>query len=43
MAIYTKLSEKHLKEFFLKYNLGKLIKYKGIQEGIDLAREFVDE
>ena len=24
MAVYTKLSEENLKEFFLKYNLGKL-------------------
>jgi len=35
MAIYTKLSESNLKEFFLKYNLGKLLNYKGIQEGIE--------
>ena len=35
MAIYTKLSENDLKEFFLKYNLGKLLNYKGIQEGIE--------
>ena len=35
MAIYTKLSENNLKEFFLKYNLGKLLNYKGIQEGIE--------
>ena len=41
MAIYTKLSEKHLKEFFLKYNLGKLIKYKGIQEGIENTNYFI--
>ena len=41
MAIYTKLSEKNLKEFFLKYNLGKLIKYKGIQEGIENTNYFI--
>jgi len=35
MAIYTKLSENNLKEFLLKYNLGKLLNYKGIQEGIE--------
>ena len=32
MAVYTKLSENNLKEFFLKYNLGKLLNYKGLQE-----------
>ena len=37
MAIYTKLSENNLKEFFLKYNLGKLLNYKGIQEGIAVS------
>ena len=26
MAVYTKLSEEKLNDFFLKYNLGKLIK-----------------
>ena len=41
MAIYTKLSENNLKEFFLKYNLGKLIKYKGIQEGIENTNYFI--
>ena len=35
MAVYTKLSEKELKEFFSKYNLGKLLDYKGIKEGIE--------
>jgi len=40
MAIYTKLSENNLKEFFLKYNLGKLLNYKGIQEGIENTNYF---
>ena len=35
MAVYTKLTENNLKEFFLKYNLGKLINYKGIPQGIE--------
>ena len=30
MAVYTKLSEVKLKEFFSKYNLGKLLNYKEI-------------
>jgi len=41
MAIYTKLSENNLKEFFSKYNLGKLLNYKGIQEGIENTNYFI--
>ena len=41
MAIYTKLSEKVLKEFFLKYNLGKILNYQGIKEGIENTNYFV--
>ena len=32
MAVYTKLSENNLKDFFSKYNLGKLLTYKGIKD-----------
>ena len=35
MAVYTKLSETELKEFFSKYNLGKLLNYKEIKERIE--------
>ena len=35
MAVYTKLSEKSLKEFLQKYDKGQLVNYKGIQEGIE--------
>ena len=35
MAIYTKLNKKDLNEFLFKYNLGKLLNFKGIQEGIE--------
>jgi homoserine kinase type II len=35
MAVYTKLSEDELKEFFSKYNLGELLNYKEIKEGIE--------
>ena len=31
MAVYTKLSEKELKEFFTKYDLGNLLNYKEYQ------------
>ena len=41
MAVYTKLTEKKLKEFFLKYNLGKLINYKGIKEGIENTNYYI--
>jgi len=35
MAVYTKLSENNLKDFFQKYNLGKFLDFKGIMEGIE--------
>ncbi len=42
MAVYTQLTEKKLKEFFLKYSLGKLLNYKGIKEGIENTNYFVE-
>ena len=42
MAVYTKLSDKNLNEFFLKYNLGKILSYKGIKEGIENTNYFVE-
>jgi len=41
MAVYTKLSEKKLKNFFLKYNLGELINFKEIKEGIENTNYFI--
>ena len=41
MAVYTKLSENNIKEFFSKYNLGNLIKYKEIKEGIENTNYFI--
>ena len=41
MAVYTKLSENQLKDFFSKYNLGKLLDYKGIEEGIENTNYFI--
>jgi len=41
MAVYTKLSESNLKEFFLNYNLGKLLNYKEIKEGIENTNYFI--
>ena len=42
MAVYTKLSEEKLKTFFSKYNLGKLLNYKGIKEGIENTNYFIE-
>jgi len=41
MAVYTKLSEDKLKEFFLKYNLGELLSFKEIKEGIENTNYFI--
>ena len=41
MAVYTKLSEVKLKEFFSKYNLGEIINYSGITEGIENTNYFI--
>jgi len=41
MAVYTKLSESELKEFFSKYNLGEVINYKEIKEGIENTNYFI--
>ena len=42
MAVYTKLSESDLKVLFSKYNLGKLLNYKEIKEGIENTNYFVE-
>jgi len=41
MAVYTKLSENDLKEFFSKYNLGKILNYNEIKEGIENTNYFI--
>ena len=41
MAVYTKLSENELKKFFFNYNLGKLLNYKEIKEGIENTNYFI--
>ena len=41
MAVYTKLSENELKKFFSKYNLGKLLNFKEIKEGIENTNYFI--
>ena len=42
MAVYTKLSESDLKILFSKYNLGKLINFEEIKEGIENTNYFVE-
>tara|TARA_Y100000590_G_scaffold183652_1_gene209226 strand:- start:84 stop:1052 length:969 start_codon:yes stop_codon:yes gene_type:complete len=42
MAVYTKLAENDLKDFFTKYNLGKLLNHKGIKEGIENTNYFIE-
>ena len=42
MAVYTKLSESELNNFFSKYSLGKLLNYKGIKEGIENTNYFIE-
>tara|TARA_Y100000590_G_C15707757_1_gene1009258 strand:+ start:1397 stop:2365 length:969 start_codon:yes stop_codon:yes gene_type:complete len=41
MAVYTKLSENELEEFFSRYNLGKLLNHKGIEDGIENTNYFI--
>ena len=41
MAVYTKLSESNLKEFFSKYNVGKIQKHGEIKEGIENTNYFI--
>ncbi len=42
MAVYTKLSEDDLKIFFSKYNLGKLLNYNEIRDGIENTNYFIE-
>jgi len=42
MAVYTKLTETELKEFFSKYDLGEVINYSGIKEGIENTNYFTE-
>ena len=41
MAVYTKLSENELSELFSKYDLGKILNYKEIKEGIENTNYFI--
>tara|TARA_B100000686_G_scaffold293323_1_gene322752 strand:- start:2185 stop:3153 length:969 start_codon:yes stop_codon:yes gene_type:complete len=41
MAVYTKLSDNELKDFFSKYSLGNILKYEEIKEGIENTNYFI--
>ena len=43
MAIYTKISKGEVKSIERKFNLGKIISFKGIKKGIENTIEFVTE
>ena len=41
MAVYTKLNEKEIQSIINDYPIGKLIQFKGIQEGIENTNYFI--
>ena len=41
MAVYTKLSKKQLDQFFSNYNLGKVLNYSEIKEGVENTNYFI--
>ena len=41
MAVYTYLNKKDIQEITKAFNLGKLIKYNGIKEGIENTNYFI--
>ena len=41
MAVYTQLSEKEVNNLFSKYELGKVLKFEGIKEGIENTNYFI--
>ena len=41
MAVYTYLNKKDIQEITRAFNLGKLIKYNGIKEGIENTNYFI--
>ena len=41
MAVYTKINKKDLNSFVKKYNIGKVLRFKGIKEGIENTNYFI--
>lgn len=42
MAVYTHIDEARLKELLTKYDIGELVSYKGIAEGVENTNYFVE-
>ena len=42
MAIYTRLEKKDIDNFFSKYNLGKILNYQGIKQGIENTNYLIE-
>ena len=42
MAIYTKLEKEDIDNFFSKYNLGKILNYQGIKQGIENTNYLIE-
>ncbi|MCD6034699.1 MAG: thrB [Rickettsiales bacterium] len=42
MAVYTHITEEHLKKFLTTYDIGALIAWKGIAEGIENSNYYVE-
>ena len=41
MAVYTKLSKQQLIDFFKKYDLGKILDYNEIADGIENTNYYI--
>ena len=41
MAVYTKLSKEQIEQFFSNYNLGKVLNYSEIKEGVENTNYFI--
>ena len=41
MAVYTAISDDELREFISKYDLGEVIEYRGIAEGVENSNFFL--
>ena len=42
MAIYTKLEKEDIDNFFSKYNLGTIVNYQGIKQGIENTNYLIE-
>ena len=42
MSVYTAVSQPQMEEFLRRYDVGALVRYEGINEGIENTNYFVD-